>query len=765
MAQINTTQSRNDESHLAQIVNAIGSWKEAPRKRISGIANQGATCYLNTLLQTLLHTPDLTSRLFLMAKKTEVTQLKRILQELLALFSNLLQGDGIPVSAKFLTDSFGWSSDEVLIHQDIQELNRLLFEQLENNLKDTSETTLISDLYKGVFRTTIKCLTCGQVSERNDEFQDVNLSVSHCDSIEDALNYHTQTEMLVGENQYFCENCKSRVNATKTSKFTDLPPILTLSLSRFYFNPKTMEACKLDKMCSFPILLDMTTYLASKQAVPVTYDLFSIVIHAGAAACGGHYHAYIKDPYGYIGDEVDDHTTQKFHPSDLKGGQNLEVEQVQTNTNHFFACHQNATTPVSNPATLRTRVQSQQRPFEAFCRHTERRNISPHLSLAIDARPPPVRKSPRPFQQAAFLNRLTGPSANLRFQMPPGVETSPAPFVSRDSIDRARSRRKTRVVSTSLTSAVNPSSASVRGQFSGKVGSETLSTKKKSMTYNRLVDNMKASLASTQRSSGSATTPYSQQNDSINYPKRKTNRPIFERPIGNALSNQLRKMSVQLLKSPSGSTINIDVSEKSDQTSSLSMKKKIITTSGNNDDNSASKQQSTGSLTKSQSQCSSCTPSCNTEAWRSRLFRQTPKRSKSSASEIVKTGNLSKASVGVSPTKTSTPVLENDKSVTPTPAQQIKDSFLLHRYHKSANLASASQKSELSGEESQENLQTPCEALRLTRDGENPVVYGKWFDFNDDVVREVSCENFKYVFKGPECAYMLFYRRIGQPIT
>ena len=73
----------------------------------------------------------------------------------MALFSNLLQGDGIPISAKSLTDSFGWSSDEVLVHQDIQELNRLLFEQLEINLRDTTERDLISDLYKGVLQTTV----------------------------------------------------------------------------------------------------------------------------------------------------------------------------------------------------------------------------------------------------------------------------------------------------------------------------------------------------------------------------------------------------------------------------------------------------------------------------------------------------------------------------------------------------------------------------------------------------------------------------------
>ncbi|KAL5112606.1 Ubiquitin carboxyl-terminal hydrolase 40 [Taenia crassiceps] len=741
MAQINTTHSRNDESHLAEIVSAIESWKAAPRKRISGIANQGATCYLNTLLQTLLHTPDLTSRLFLMAKKTDITQLKRILQELLALFSNLLQGDGIPVSAKSLTDSFGWSSDEVLVHQDIQELNRLLFEQLEDNLRDTSEKTLISDLYKGALRTTIKCLACGQVSERNDEFQDVNLAVSQCDSVEEALNYHTQTEMLVGDNQYFCENCKGRVDATKTSKFTDLPPILTLSLSRFYFNPKTMEACKLDKMCSFPILLDMTTYLAGKQAVPITYDLFSIVIHAGSAACGGHYHAFIKDPYGYTGEKFDNLTTQKLPPSDLRGGENLEVEPVQTNTNYFIKCHQSAFKPIGSAATVRTRAQSQQqRPLEVLCRRTEGRTITLHSALTNAVRPPTVWKPLR----NAVSTRPAGVSKNSGGEMPPGVETNPAPLVSRDSIDRARSRRKTRVVSTSSTPTVNPSSGSTRGQRTDGVTAESLMMKKMSKAYSRCFDNMKASLASTHLPNTSTANPYSRHNDCTTYLKT----------TKNGLLNQTTKnTSVHLFKSPSSSTINIDVSEKSEQTSSLVVKRKFIATSGNNEDNRVSKQECAVSLTKSQSEGSIHAPSCDTESWRPRLFRQTPKRSLSSESQVVKTESLSKASGGVSPANTSTFTV------------QIKDSFLLNRYHKKGDLSNASQRSEEDGGKNVASTPTPCEALKLTRGGRTPVVYGKWFDFNDDVVTEVSCETFQHVFKGLECAYMLFYKRIGQPIT
>ncbi|BHF68915.1 Belongs to the peptidase C19 [Sparganum proliferum] len=184
-------------------------------------------------------------RLFAMARKVSVSKLKRILQELLILFSRLHSGNGEPVSSKPLTDSFGWNGEE-------------------------------------------------------DDFLDVNLSVSDWDSVEDSLRAHTQTERLCGDNQYFCERCQCRVDASKFSRFTDLPPILTLSLSRFYFDSKLMEARKLDKLCSFPLQLDMADFVAENYTKEVLYELFSVVIHVGNTACGGHYHAYIKDPYGVL---------------------------------------------------------------------------------------------------------------------------------------------------------------------------------------------------------------------------------------------------------------------------------------------------------------------------------------------------------------------------------------------------------------------------------------------------------------------------------
>ncbi|THD22805.1 Ubiquitin carboxyl terminal hydrolase 47 [Fasciola hepatica] len=308
-------------------------WSRKPRQKLTGLLNQGGTCYLNTLLQTLLHTPEFTYRLFNLTKFGKKEQLKRVssdrpgkqsyvyvlrqmIQEMLNLFSALITTEGGAISSKPLTDSFGWTEDEVgnlmpfrkyklnaskvCVHQDIQELNRLLFEQIEIALKGTSETNMINDLYRGVQCTRIRCLRCGRISERNDEFQDINLSVMDHDSVEASLIAHTQLERLTGDNQYFCDACQCKVDAVKITRFEELPPILTLSLSRFYFDAKHMQSVKLEKMCSFPFLLDMSNFFMNKTNKKAKYSLFSIVLHVGGSTGGGHYHAFIKDPYGTV---------------------------------------------------------------------------------------------------------------------------------------------------------------------------------------------------------------------------------------------------------------------------------------------------------------------------------------------------------------------------------------------------------------------------------------------------------------------------------
>ncbi|XP_031762638.1 ubiquitin carboxyl-terminal hydrolase 40 isoform X2 [Xenopus tropicalis] len=126
--------------------------------RLSGLRNQGGTCYLNSLLRTLFFTPEFRGSarsalkkaeswpntklnpgfeaLFALGPKelgsleekdTPESQVRIIPLQLQRLFAQLLLLDQQALSTTDLTESFGWNSSEETSQHDVQELNRILF--------------------------------------------------------------------------------------------------------------------------------------------------------------------------------------------------------------------------------------------------------------------------------------------------------------------------------------------------------------------------------------------------------------------------------------------------------------------------------------------------------------------------------------------------------------------------------------------------------------------------------------------------------------
>ncbi len=62
-----------------------------------------------------------------------------------------------------LTESFGWSNNEILQQHDVQELNRVLFTAIEESLANTIKSQLIQELYRGTLINKIKCLSCNNI--------------------------------------------------------------------------------------------------------------------------------------------------------------------------------------------------------------------------------------------------------------------------------------------------------------------------------------------------------------------------------------------------------------------------------------------------------------------------------------------------------------------------------------------------------------------------------------------------------------------------
>ncbi|XP_028924841.1 ubiquitin carboxyl-terminal hydrolase 40 isoform X1 [Ornithorhynchus anatinus] len=273
---------------------------------LSGIRNQGGTCYLNSLLQTLHFTPEFREALFSLGpeelgsledKDKPGAKVRIIPLQLQRLFAQLLLLDQQAASTTDLTDSFGWDSSEEMRQHDVQELNRILFSALETSLVGTSGHDLINRLYHGTVVNQIVCKECKNLSEKQEDFLDLTVAVKDVSGLEDALwNMYVEEEFFDCENLYHCGACDKLVKAVKSTKLRKLPPFLTISLLRFNFDFVKCERYKETSNYTFPLQLNLKPFCEQNELddSEYTYDLFSVIIHKGGCY-GGHYHVYIKD--------------------------------------------------------------------------------------------------------------------------------------------------------------------------------------------------------------------------------------------------------------------------------------------------------------------------------------------------------------------------------------------------------------------------------------------------------------------------------------
>nr|XP_046268138.1 ubiquitin carboxyl-terminal hydrolase 40 isoform X2 [Scatophagus argus] len=276
------------------------------RSNLCGIKNQGGTCYLNSLLQTLLFTPEFREEIFslgpdelgcLEEKEKPGAKVRVIPLELQRLFASLLLVDQQSASTANLTDSFGWNSSEGTNQHDVQELNRILFSALEHSLVDTTGSSFIRRLYHGTIVNSIVCKECGNVSQRQEDFLDLTVCVCGMSGLEETLwNMFVEEEMFEGNNLYRCAQCDRLVTAAKSAKLKKLPPFMTMSLLRFSFDFAKCERYKETGRYSFPLTINLQPFCEQTDGEDsdYSYELFSVIIHKGGCY-GGHYHVYIRD--------------------------------------------------------------------------------------------------------------------------------------------------------------------------------------------------------------------------------------------------------------------------------------------------------------------------------------------------------------------------------------------------------------------------------------------------------------------------------------
>ncbi|KIK98862.1 hypothetical protein PAXRUDRAFT_823415 [Paxillus rubicundulus Ve08.2h10] len=257
-----------------------------------GLKNQGATCYMNSLLQSLFCTPYFRKAVYQIPTEDEHPT-ESVSLALQRVFYHLQTSDQ-PVGTTELTKSFGWKSNDSFYQHDVQEFNRVLQDNLESKMKATKAEGAIARLFVGKMKSYIKCVNVDYESAKIEEFKDIQLNVKGMKNLYESFKYFVAVEMMEGENKYHAEGYGLQ-DAKKGFVFESFPPVLHLQLKRFEYDIQRDAMIKINDRHEFPFEIDLAEFIdeGPTKSENWVYKLHGVLVHSGDVN-GGHYFALIK---------------------------------------------------------------------------------------------------------------------------------------------------------------------------------------------------------------------------------------------------------------------------------------------------------------------------------------------------------------------------------------------------------------------------------------------------------------------------------------
>jgi ubiquitin carboxyl-terminal hydrolase 8 len=350
--QSNPPDSNLEGSTSALTIGTPGS--DVPNKGIpgsAGLVNIGNSCYMNCVIQCLVHAAPLTEYILQNSEQFDKDINKsnplgsggRVAEAYACLLKAIWSGHHSCISPqqfKFTIASFAKQFNNTHQH-DAQELAAFLLDGIHEDLNrvklrqnpitksevtneihaldDTSlaiktwkhhllrNDSIIVDRFQGMHRTSLQCPYCDKQSTKFDIFSSLSLTlVGRTDSqpieLDSCLQYFSRKERLDDRNAWYCTNCKENVNATKSVQLWSTPDILILHLKRFTYQSSKryggVRKGKIEDVVNFPVEhLDLEPYIIGPvdPNAPPSYKLFGVVEHSGQTADSGHYTATVQN--------------------------------------------------------------------------------------------------------------------------------------------------------------------------------------------------------------------------------------------------------------------------------------------------------------------------------------------------------------------------------------------------------------------------------------------------------------------------------------
>lgn len=185
------------------------------------------------------------------------------------------------------------NKDDGADHQPSSETGTVSFPSLLP-LAAPSPTRWLRDMFEGTLTSETRCLTCENVSQRDEPFLDLSVDLDQHTSVTSCLRRFSEEEMLCERNKFHCDNCGGLQEAEKRMKIKRLPKVLTLHLKRFKYTEDFGRLQKLFHKVVYPYHLRLFNTTDDAEDPDRLYELYAVVVHIGGGPFHGHYVAVIK---------------------------------------------------------------------------------------------------------------------------------------------------------------------------------------------------------------------------------------------------------------------------------------------------------------------------------------------------------------------------------------------------------------------------------------------------------------------------------------